>query len=62
MYPDRDKVVGVAEEHKTQVAVNNEGKTNEATKGLKEPLTTGQTGPKDEQQKKAQQKPKGPKV
>lgn len=62
VYPDRDKVVGVAEEHKTQIAVNNEGKTNEVTKGLKEPLTTGHTGPKDEQQKKAQQKPKGPKV
>lgn len=32
------KVVAVAEENKTQVAVNNEGKTNEATKHVKEPL------------------------
>ena len=31
-------MVAVAEEHKTQVAVNNHGKTNEATKNVKEPL------------------------
>ena len=37
------KVEAVAEEHKTQVAVNNHGKTNEATKHVKEPLKTGQT-------------------
>lgn len=39
------KVEAVAEEHKTQVAVNNHGKTNEATKNVKEPLKTGQTQP-----------------
>src|SRR3712207_7468411 len=39
------KVEAVAEEHKTQVAVNNDGKTNEATKNVKEPLKTGQTQP-----------------
>lgn len=39
------KVEAVAEEHKTQVAVNNHGKTNEATKHLKEPLQSGQTAP-----------------
>lgn len=61
VYPDRDKVVGVAEENKTQVAVNNDGKTNEATKNVKEPLSTGQTQPKNEEQKKAQ-RPKGPKM
>lgn len=61
VYPDQDKVVGVAEEHKTQVAVNNDGKTNEATKNVKEPLATGQTQPKNEAQQKAQ-KPKGPKM
>ena len=45
----KGKVVAVAEEHKTQVAVNNHGKTNEATKDVKEPLKTGQTQPTAEQ-------------
>ncbi len=61
VYPDRDKVVGIAEESKTQVAVNNEGKTNEATKNVQDPLQRGQTAPKDENQQR-QQKPKGPKI
>ncbi len=61
VYPDRDKVVGVAEESKTQYAVNNQGKTNEATKNVNEPLQRGQTAPKDEGQQKQQKKPKGPK-
>ena len=61
VYPDKEKVVGIASESTTQYAVNNEGKTNEATKSVKEPLRRGQTEPKDEVQKK-QQKPKGPKV
>lgn len=61
VYPDRDKVVGIAEESKTQVAVNNEGKTNEATKNVQDPLQRGQTAPKDEAQQKQQRKPKGPK-
>lgn len=60
-YPDKAKVVGVAEESKTQVAVNNEGKTNEATNRVNEPLQKGQTAPKDESQQKKQTKPKGPK-
>ncbi|PVZ13311.1 DUF3945 domain-containing protein [Porphyromonas loveana] len=46
------KVETVAEEHKTQVAVNNHGKTNEATKHVKEPLKTGQTQPTAVQQQK----------
>ena len=46
------KVEAVAEEHKTQVAVNNHGKTNEATKNVKEPLKTGQTQPTAAQQQK----------
>lgn len=46
------KVEAVAEEHKTQVAVNNHGKTNEATKHVKEPLNTGQTQPTVAQQQK----------
>lgn len=61
VYPDREKVVGIASESKTQYAVNNQGKTNEATKGIKEPLQRGQTEPKNEEQKK-QAKPKGPKL
>ena len=70
VYPDRDKVVGIAEERlsqrafeesrkNTQMAVNNDGATNEATKNVKEPLQRGQTAPKDENQQR-QQKPKGP--
>ena len=45
-------VEAVAEEHKTQVAVNNHGKTNEATKSVKEPLKTGQTQPTAAQKQK----------
>lgn len=41
-----------SESHKTQVAVNSEGKTNEATKNLKQPLNTAQTQP-DTQQEQA---------
>ena len=48
----KEKVVAVAEEHKTQVAVNNHGKTNEATKNVKEPLKTGQTQPTAAQKQK----------
>ncbi len=54
VYPDRDKVVGIAEESKTQYAVNNQGKTNEATKNVNEPLQRGQTEPKDDAQQKRQ--------
>lgn len=60
------KVEAVAEEHKTQVAVNNDGKTNEATKNVKEPLKTGQTQPTATQQQKQsenkQQKARGRKM
>ena len=48
----KEKVVAVAEEHKTQVAVNNHGKTNEATKHVNEPLKAGQTQPTAAQQQK----------
>ena len=61
VYPDRDKVVGIAEESKTQMAVNNGGKTNEATKNVSDPLQRGQTEPKNEAQQKAQRKPRTPK-
>lgn len=45
------------EAHKTQTAVNSEGKTNEATKNLKDPLSPAQQAPKDKQQKDQQEKP-----
>ena len=45
-----------AAESKTQVAVNNEGKTNEATKYSKEPLKQGQTQPTAKQVEKKEQK------
>ena len=55
---DKGKVEAVAEENKTQVAVNNHGKTNEATKDLKEPLKSQQTHPTEAQQAKQEQKAK----
>ena len=62
----KEKVIAVAEEHKTQVAVNNHGKTNEATKNVKEPLKTGQTQPTAEQKQKKdenkQKKSRGRKI
>ncbi|MCM1613849.1 DUF4099 domain-containing protein [Phocaeicola massiliensis] len=56
--PDLAQTVAPSNESRTQLAVNNEGKTNEATKHLKEPLTQGQTAPKDDAQKQQQEKPK----
>ena len=53
------------ETHKVQTAVNSEGKTNEATKNIKEPLKSGQQTPKNEKQQeepKAPEKSKGRKV
>ena len=52
----KEKVVAVAEEHKTQVAVNNHGQINEATKNVKEPLKTGQTQPTAAQKQKQDEK------
>jgi hypothetical protein len=58
-FPDKNKLkdkAEPAETHKTQVAVNSEGKTNEATKNIREPLKSGQTNPdsKKQQQEQAQ--------
>ena len=62
----KEKVVAVAEEHKTQVAVNNDGKTNEATKNVNEPLKSGQTQPtaaqKQKQDENKQKKSRGRKM
>lgn len=52
------KVVAPASESRTQVAVNTDGKTNEATKKVREPLRQGQTQPTGAQQRKLN-KPKG---
>ena len=57
-----DPRVTVAEESKTQKAVNNDGLTNEATKHVAEPLQKYQTAPKNEDQMRQQRKPKGPKM
>jgi hypothetical protein len=48
------------EAHKTQTAVNSEGKTNEATKNINEPLKSGQQRPKNKQQQEQQEKPQTP--
>ena len=56
--PDLAQTVAPSNESRTQLAVNNEGKTNEATKHVKEPLQQGQTAPKDDAQKQQQEKPK----
>ena len=60
--PDEAQSIKPAAESETQFAVNNDGKTNEATKNVNEPLQKGQTAPKDEEQQKQQRKPKGPKI
>lgn len=59
--------VAPASESRTQVAVNTEGKTNEATKHLQKPLQQGQAAPanavqQEQQQKKTLIKPKGVKM
>lgn len=58
----KDPRVQVAEESKTQAAVNNDGLTNEATSRVAEPLQKYQTAPKNEQQQNQQRKPKGQKM
>lgn len=50
----REKVLP-KEENKTQVAVNSEGKTNEATKHSNEPLKSGQKDPDSKMQHEQQQ-------
>lgn len=53
---EKAKEITPASEYKTQVAVNSEGKTNEATKHTKEPIKKGQTQPTGEQKKKQEEK------
>ncbi|HIB8181430.1 TPA: DUF3945 domain-containing protein [Elizabethkingia anophelis] len=47
-----------SESHKTQTAVNSEGKTNETTKNIKEPLKSAQKRPDSKKQLDQQIKPK----
>lgn len=54
--PDKSKEVTPDNASKTQVAVNSEGKTNEATKHTNEPMKQGQTEPTPEQRQ--QNRPK----
>lgn len=58
--PDKAQEKTPDNAHKTQEAVNSQGKTNEATKNVKEPLKPGQTQPNEKQQREEakQQKPK----
>lgn len=55
------KDVTPAAESRTQVAVNTEGKTNEATKQTKEPLKQGQDKPTAKQKEKLDKTPKADK-
>ncbi|TQM21757.1 DUF3945 domain-containing protein [Chryseobacterium aquifrigidense] len=48
------------EDHKTQTAVNSQGKTNEATKNIKEPLESKQQQPANKQQEDQQKKVRRP--
>lgn len=59
--PDKTKEVTPDNAAKTQVAVNSDGKTNEATKNVKEPLENGQTKPTEQQKAKEEQKQEEPK-
>ena len=47
---------------RTQVAVNSEGKTHEATKHVGEPLQRGQTAPANEEQQRRQQNANRPRM
>lgn len=52
------KEITPADKNRTQVAVNSEGKTNEATKKVKEPLAQGQNKPTEKQKTKQEKKEK----
>lgn len=60
-FPNHIKAkVKPTETHKTQTAVNSEGKTNEATKNSKESLESGQQTPKNKKQQEEQEKSETP--
>ncbi|MBW3523878.1 DUF3945 domain-containing protein [Chryseobacterium sp. NKUCC03_KSP] len=59
--PDKLKdKIQPAEANKTQVAVNSEGKTNEATKHINEPLKPKQQAPDNKKQQQQEDTPKAP--
>jgi len=59
--PDKIKEqIKPSEAHKTQTAVNSEGKTNEATKNIQEPLKSGQTNPDNKKQQQQQEESNTP--
>ncbi|MFV0269805.1 MAG: DUF3945 domain-containing protein, partial [Draconibacterium sp.] len=60
--PDKAQEKKPDNAHRTQEAVNSQGKTNEATKAAKEPLKSGQTNPNEKQEMDRQQKSKGKKM
>ena len=64
--PDKSQAKEITPDNasRTQVAVNSEGKTNEATKQVNEPLKQGQTLPTAEQneEKQEQKRSKGMKM
>lgn len=53
---EKAKEIDPINEHKTQIAVNSEGKTNEATKKVNEPLKKGQTQLTENQVRKQEKK------
>lgn len=59
-YPNlsQSQVVAPSNESRTQMAVNNDGKTNEATKHTGEPLQQGQVAPANNKQQERQQQGK----
>ncbi len=57
--PNKSKKITPDNASKTQVAVNTEGKTNEATKNVKEPLKQQQVEPTEQQQNQSQQRSRG---
>lgn len=54
--PDKSKEISPDNASKTQVAVNSEGKTNEATKSVNEPLKKEQTQPTEKQLERQEKK------
>lgn len=62
--PEQSQIYEVKPDNasRTQVAVNSEGKTNEATKHVGEPLQRGQTAPANEEQQRRQQNVNKPRM
>ncbi|ROH97908.1 DUF3945 domain-containing protein [Chryseobacterium daecheongense] len=59
-HPNKLKEAKPTEDHNTQTAVNTQGKTNEATKNVKEPLESKQQQPANQQQEDQQKKVRKP--